>query len=570
MRHSDFNQRFPREAQIKRVLLLGLLLGLLSACGGGGGGSSSSASPAPVPEPTNPEPEPIALAVIDGIPLAGVNNFDPQHSEFSFVHLGHSDLTMSFTGDCNTLTGTTVRRELFDLSTPDFNQILDHKLRCDFLENTQYTIDADGTRSNDAAFRATHQFATGLPNTPGINIIDQFALPRSFVDDMFLGYIEGALLSELDLPPAIEALVLGILVELAEDNWGNLVNPDALYHVASQRVSYLSTDPSGEPEAELTGLITFPAVTQEFTPRDRMIVLTHATGSTPGDLELNDAWYILANLFASRGYLVIAPDNYGRGGTEGNPETYLMANRTAHNARDMITQVLDDTAYDEVYAGTDITIIGYSQGGHSAIGLWQLLENQGTNAISTREVYAGGAPHNLYQTFRGVLQHLDGQCNNGEYCRHVDSDITVPFATDRILPGFLSYTDTGLMPTDIINGNEIDPDFISGFLADEPPYDKLKALLQLSSFTDISSTAENLRGTDALVHLYHSEFDRLVPPANTEELNANLAAHVTVNFHRNRCNADGYEIIYNLTDKVGVLHTLCGLAVLDDAMEDLK
>lgn len=554
-------------SQVMRQFLLSLLLlGLLSACGGG----SSSASSAPEPEPTNPEPEPIALAVIDGIPLGDVNNFDPQHSEFSFVHLGHSDLTMSFTGDCNSLTGTTVRRELFDYSTPDFNQILDHKLRCDFLDNTQYTIDADGTRSNDAEFRATQRFATGLSNTPGINIIDQFALPRSFVDDMFLGYIEGALLSELDLPPVIEALVMAIVIELAEESWGNLVDPDALYHVASQRVSYLSTDPSGEPDAELTGLITFPAVTQEFISRDRMIVLTHATGSTPGDLDLNDAWYILANLFASRGYLVIAPDNYGRGGTDGNPETYLMANRTAHNARDMITQVLDDTAYDEIYAGTDITIIGYSQGGHSAIGLWQLLENQGTNAISTREVYAGGAPHNLYQTFRGVLQHLDGQCNGGVYCRHVESDVTVPFATNRILPGFLSYTDTGLMASDIIDGDEIDPDFITGFLADEPPYDKLKALLQLSSFTHISSIAENLEGTDALVHLYHSEFDRLVPLANTEELNTNLSPHVTVNFHRNRCNADGYKIIFNLTDKVGVLHTLCGLSVLDDAMEDLK
>jgi len=555
---------------MRQFLLSLLLLGLLSACGGGGGGSSSSATSAPEPEPTNPEPEPIALAVIDGIPLGGVNNFDPQHSEFSFTHIGHSDLTVSFTGDCNALTGTTVRRELFDFSTLDFNQILDHKLRCDFQENTQYSIDADGTRSNDATFRATHRFATGLSNSPGINIIDQFALPRSFVDDMFLGYIEGALLSELDLSPVIEALVMGIVIELAEDSWSNLVDPDALYHVASQRVSYLSTDPGGEPDAQLTGLITFPAATQEFTPRDRMIVLTHATGSTPGDLELNDAWYILANLFASRGYLVIAPDNYGRGGTDRNPETYLMANRTAHNARDMITQVLDDTAYDDVYAGTDITIIGYSQGGHSAIGLWQLLEIPGKNAISTREVYAGGAPHNLYQTFRGVLQHLDGQCNDGEYCRHVDSDVTVPFATNRILPGFLSYTDTGLMTSDVINGDEINTDFITGFLADEPPYDKLKALLQLSSFTDISSIAENLEGTEALVHLYHSEFDRLVPLANTEELNTNLSEHVTVNFHRNLCNGDGYEIIFNLTDKVGVLHTLCGLAVLDDAMDDLK
>ncbi|MEO2182071.1 MAG: hypothetical protein ABGY43_07145, partial [bacterium] len=77
-------------------------------------------------------------------------------------------------------------------------------------------------------------------------------------------------------------------------------------------------------------------------------------------------------------------------------------------------------------------------------------------------------------------------------------------------------------------------------------------------------------GSNALVHLYHSQFDRLVPFANTSELAAILEPAVTVDFHENRCNSDGYEAIFNLTDKVGVLHTLCGLSVLDNALADFK
>ena len=168
------------------------------------------------------------------------------------------------------------------------------------------------------------------------------------------------------------------------------------------------------------------------------------------------------------------------------------------------------------------------------------------------------------------MQHLDRSCDDGAYCRYVDEDTTVPFATDRILPGFLRYTNTGLLLEDVVTGEEINPEFVTAFLANDPELDNFKAMLQLSSFTQIVSAGDNFSGSNALVHLYHSQFDRLVPFANTSELAAVLEPAVTVDFHENRCNSDGYEAIFNLTDKVGVLHTLCGLSVLDDALADFK
>jgi pimeloyl-ACP methyl ester carboxylesterase len=403
-------------------------------------------------------------------------------------------------------------------------------------------------------------------------VIDQFDLPKDTVNDMFQGYVSGALLEDLDLPSGIESLIRDLVLEIADANWSNLVDPDALYDVTSQHVSYLSRHPDGSPSSELTAAITFPAIASasDFVTRDRVIILTHATGSTPSDLDNTDAWYILANLFASRGYLVIAPDNYGRGGTLSAPETYLMATRTALNTLDLVNQVFDDMAYDDVYNGSELAIIGYSQGGHSAIGLHLLLETQGPDNLSIREVYSGGAPHNLYQTVRGVIQHLDGSCDDGAYCRYVDEETTVPFATDRIFPGFLNYTDTGLSLDDVVTSEKINPAFVTAFLADDPTLDSFKAMLQLSSFTQILSTEDNLEGSTARVHLYHSEFDRLVPFANTSELAAILEPTVTLDFHENRCNSAGYEAIFNLTDKVGVLHTLCGLSVLDEALADFK
>lgn len=553
-----------------RTFLLLLLLSGIAACGGGGGGGSSSATPEPSPEPTDPGPEPTQLTIIDAVPATSAST-DPLSGSISFAHLGHSDLTVNLGGDCNNLEGTTLRRQLFDHSANQFDQIHDHRLNCDLAENTTHTLTADGTRSNDAAFVAEHSINTGIAS-PGSLVVEATRnLPRSVVDDLFVGYVSNGLLSELDLPGAVEALILTTILEISEANWGSLVDPDGLYDVRSERVSYPSTTPDGSPSSELTGLIAYPLTPSapDFVSRDKILVLMHATGSTPSEQDFTDAWFILANQFASRGYLVIAADNYGRGGTSDEAETYLLANRTARNSFDLINLVLASEDYKDVYDGNALSIIGYSQGGHSAMALYQHLVAH-RNSLDVREVYAGGAPHDLYQTFRGVLEFLDGSCNDNDYCRFVDAETTVPFATDRILPGFVAYTNTGFQLTDLVDGDNLNQELPTGFLSDDPDYDLLKVMLQLNSFTNLVSAEANFADSNALVHLYHSEYDRLVPHANTASLASVLQGLVNLDFHENRCNSGGYETIFNLTDKVGVLHTLCGLSVLDDAFEDLK
>lgn len=554
---------------MSRIVLFSLLSMFLIGCGGGGGGGSSDSAPVPEPEPDGPEPEPTEIQVLDSVPALNSPDVNPDQNHYNFTHLAQSDLAITLSGDCPALTGDTIRRGLLDMGSPDFDEVIDHHITCSPAENSRYAIDANGRRDNDARFISTLEFDTGTIPASGITVMDSLPLPRSLIDDIFREYVEGALIDELDLPGRVRALVIDAVIELAEANWVNLTDPDPLYHVTSERVSYLSQAPSGSPSNMLSGLVARPETNQSFTPRDHIILLTHATGSTPGDLNPADAWFILANLFAARGYLVVAPDNYGRGATSDEVETYLMANRTAYNALDMVEQVLADETYQSVYDGNSVAVIGYSQGGHTAMALWQLTQVRDLTDLDISLVYSGGAPHNLYQTVRGVLQHIDGNCNDNPYCEDVDTDTTVPFATDRILPAFLDYTQTGLVIDDVVSGDSIDPGFTTGFLANETAYDTIKALLQLNSFTSISNP-EVFATSTSTMHLYHSRYDRLVPVENTDELASLLSPHINLDHHTNRCNSDGYEFIFNLTSRVGVLHTLCGLAVLDDAMDDLR
>ncbi len=553
-----------------RLFLLILLLAALTACGGGGGGSSS-ATPEATPDPEDPGAEPTQLAIVDATPASDINA-DPHLQQIQFAHLGQSDLSVNLESDCENFSGVTLRRQLFDLSGSEFDQLLDHKVNCNLAENSTINITANGTRANSAEFIAEHSVSTTTETPWELTYNQALLIPREVVDDLFSGYVSGALLDELELPGAIEALLLSTILQISEANWENLVDPEALYDVRSERVTYLTTAPDGTPNTALTGLVAFPANLEtgtDFIPRDKLIVLMHATGSTPSDQDPDDAWFILANQFASRGYLVIAADNFGRGGTDEFPETYLMANRTARNSADLINAVVSSGNYDQIYNGTRATIIGYSQGGHSAMALYQHLVSHNQDLV-IQEVYSGGAPHDLYQTFRGVLEYLNGSCNGNDYCRYVDDETTVPFATDRILPGLTTYTQSGFELSGLTDGETLNDALVSGFLNDDPDYDALKVILQLNSFSNLVSAAEVFGSSDALVHLYHSEFDRLVPHANTQSLATVLQDVVNLDFHENRCNSNGYETIFNLTDKVGVLHTLCGLSVLDDALEDLK
>jgi len=251
-----------------------------------------------------------------------------------------------------------------------------------------------------------------------------------------------------------------------------------------------------------------------------------------------------------------------------------MANRTGANSLDMLRRVLADNQYDAYRDTTGparVVIVGYSQGGHSALATWQAAVTQAATDVVVDAVYAGGGPYNVYQTFRGVMQHLQGSCADTDYCRYVNDETTVPFATNRVLPGFVEYTDTGLTLASLVNGDSLATDFVDDFLANTAEYDALKAMLHQSSFTNVANPAEAWSGSSTAFTLYHSEFDRLVPQANSNELVALFNGQQTVDYRDGLCGTAGYQALFTLTTGiVGVVHSVCGLSMIDEVIAELR
>ena len=569
--HGDEPMRLGPAASFAAGLGLGLFFLLLASCGGGGGGGETTAVVATPPEP---------IALLDAIPARGAT-VDPDTGGVNIVHVGSPGLRFAYSGACGT-TGVPVRRTLTDLSTADAVHIVDHKFACAFADVSAYRVTVDAVDDDGRRYRGALEFSTRRGAGESLTVLDHTVTPRSEVDELFVRYIAESLLDDIE-SPLLAVVAARVIGRIAERSWTELA-ASAAYGAVAHSVSYPSRNPDGEP-ALLTGLVAMPDVGSAspsdggFERKDRVVILNHATGSTPGSLDSTGSGQVLPILIASRGYLVIAPDNWGRGGSGGDaggggaqPETYLMANRVANNTLDMVAAVTasdDYRVFHDPAADTDVSIVGYSQGGHSALGVW-LANRAGGAGVRVRELYSGGAPHDMYRTFRGALQHLNGSCDGNPWCRYADADAVLHYLTDRILPPLLAYTDTGLARGDVFEGDGLAGDFIAGMLDGDARYDTLRTLLQLNSFTNIVDPAQALAARESRIRLYHSPFDRLVPQRNTRDLMDRLSPAFDVVFHDGECDSDLYELVFETISTVGLVHALCGIEMFDEVLGDLR
>lgn len=510
------------------------------------------------------EPPPTMLRRLDSVPAADVA-IDSTFAGAALAHVAPTGLDWEYRGGCSA--NIAIRHALPNRA--DDVEVVHHKLGCELAPQRAYDVVVDGRQGSGERHRATLPFVTGNAGGRTLTVEETRTVPKAHINEMFNVYTRGLL---DDLPRLVEILAAPIVKLFVREEWPALAKPSALYDVAVRRVSYSSTTPAGERSDALTGLVAFPDEAAGAEPRERLIVLQHATGGTPGSLDEGDGWFLFATMLAARGYLVVAADNYGRGGTSDAPETYLLAHRTANNTIDLIHAVLESDEFGAHHeAAPELAVIGYSQGGHSAIGTWLDLAAAGESALRVREVYSGGAPHNLHGLYRGLLLRLGGDCGEDPYCGIVETDALLPYLFGRLLPGILAYVDTGLVPSELISGGKVSPAFVAGALAGDPRYDDLDAAIALNSFANITNLADLPdSAADTRIHLYHSPYDRLVPRRNTDELANLLERDFAVDFHRESCNSRGYRTLAQLSPRAGLVHSMCGLTMLNDAMRAFR
>lgn len=155
---------------------------------------------------------------------------------------------------------------------------------------------------------------------------------------------------------------------------------------------YKSIDVDGQPTI-LSGKVILPAK----GPIKRYILVSHYTIASNKEAPSNI--FSLEGLLVKLGYALIIPDYIGYGVTADKVHPYLVMELTATNVLDMYYAVVPflekagcAPEHDDIY------LMGYSQGGATAMAVQHAIEHH-DKPIKIRRVFAGGGPYDIKYTY---------------------------------------------------------------------------------------------------------------------------------------------------------------------------
>ncbi|MDL2221998.1 lipase family protein [Parabacteroides sp. OttesenSCG-928-N08] len=158
-------------------------------------------------------------------------------------------------------------------------------------------------------------------------------------------------------------------------------------------ITYRSQQPNGS-EVEASGIIAYP----ESGEIRGVVVGQHYTYTANWEVPTSTMATIETAL-ALFGYAVIVPDYIGFGSTRELPHPYLSAENTGRVTVDMVFAAREYLATKDISLDQPLYVVGYSQGGHSALAFAKMVESRYSEEISLKKVFAGGGPYDLPALF---------------------------------------------------------------------------------------------------------------------------------------------------------------------------
>lgn len=162
-----------------------------------------------------------------------------------------------------------------------------------------------------------------------------------------------------------------------------------------------------------TGLVALPVLADRS--KLPLIIYEHGTvygkyevpsyafqDSNPSDYPHYDGSYetrYMAGLFAGNGYVLVAPDYFGMGGSAAEPEAYFVKGSTQAASVDLYRATQPFLASKGI-AQKELFVGGWSQGGLNATGLQERLEEEGVPLTAT---FTASAPADPYAALNGLM-----------------------------------------------------------------------------------------------------------------------------------------------------------------------
>jgi len=176
--------------------------------------------------------------------------------------------------------------------------------------------------------------------------------------------------------------------------------PQAFHNgVDRYRVTYSSMGLDGNPTV-VSGLVCLP---DDLTKRYPMVCYQHGTSSSPADVPSNlgfDATFPIA--LCGKGYVAFAPDYLGLGVSQGI-HPYVHAASEAWVAVDLLRAAMVLAEQEHVAVSEQLFITGYSQGGHAAMAMHRMIEQELADEFTVTASAPMSGPYSIGEVMRDLI-----------------------------------------------------------------------------------------------------------------------------------------------------------------------
>ncbi|HUX96774.1 MAG TPA: alpha/beta fold hydrolase [Bacteroidales bacterium] len=157
-------------------------------------------------------------------------------------------------------------------------------------------------------------------------------------------------------------------------------------------------------DVNASGLVSVPVNKGEYPVLSFQNGTNTLNNQAPSIYPLNNA-YVLVEIIASMGFVVVIPDYPGFGESVSIPHPYLVKEPTVTSITDMFyaTEELDDSELPDINTINDYYLIGYSQGGWATLALHKALELEYNNDFNLAGSVCGAGPYDIGLLFSSMV-----------------------------------------------------------------------------------------------------------------------------------------------------------------------
>ena len=359
-------------------------------------------------------------------------------------------------------------------------------------------------------------------------------------------------------------VVADLLRPLLRHELPHFAAPNASHDAVVKRVRYRSADASGAP-VTLSGLLIYPAQSPGGPAVDLngLPMVIGQRGAEKNDADApssgRNAMLLIGLIAAGKGHIYFAPDLIGKGDSASATQAFLIAADTAAQTDDMRSAVVSYfMQFHRAQPGTDLRIVGPSQGGFSAVAALPHLSRHAT----VRLISTGDGPFAIRQTVDSALRAAAGLPRDA-YSDRADLS-RIPDYLGRTLAAMQAYQGLSYDPKAVF---QQDGTLQPSFLADYRDGRYAHWLPHLA----VNSPAAGSQRYDmplAQVRMYHFSKDTLIAARNTEDMITTFkgSAQRVATVERGDCREDSLLVkaLLEYSRSKSLPHTVCLPFQLDD------